>query len=560
MRYIRNLFIVLLVLLPLQVQAASLGNYTDLSNWADLSNYTDLSNVTEIGPFGSTGGNLIGAPGALGFGVGVASTLPSGMSTLTGTADISSDEYGNYQYVDGSVMVYVPKFYYKVGTGSNGLAVNVTDIKGTDTYASTAVANAAGYALHRAFIDNGSEQDGFFFDKYENSKTASGAGFIASSIKNGLPLSTHADHNPIADLTSVTTNNYYQAITAAHARDGVDGAVNSSSIFHLGSMYQYSALAMLSLAHGQAATSTDTAAWYDATYNFPKGNNNNALKDTNDTTVIWESDGYSNAGKTGSAGFGGGAGNEFSKSTHNGQANGIADLNGNTWELGLGMTAIAAGKTITGVTQANPAVVTATGHGYTTGDVVMILSVVGMTEINNIIHQITVIDADNYSLDGVDATGYTAYTSAGSSTKGVFYAAKETTRMADFTSGNTGATDNWGATGVAAMMDEIDMPLLGPVSRKLGNAGNQILSEAISGTDYVKTGLGLPQDTDGFSAAGTNLFGTDYYYQYVRNELFPLLGGDWSYSTAAGVWARRWSSPRTSTSGAVGFRSACYFD
>jgi hypothetical protein len=241
-------------------------------------------------------------------------------------------------------------------------------------------------------------------------------------------------------------------------------------------------------------------------------------------------------------------------------------------------------------------VVTATGHGYTTGDVVMILSVVGMTELNNVIHQITVIDANTYSLNNIDATGYTAYVSGGSSTTGTFYAAKEASRMADFTSGNTTATDNWGATGVAAMMDEIDLPLLGPISRRLGNASNQVLSsrdgsampairycpkqpaaqvmrrqglvchrirnqvlsEATSGAGYAETGAGLPQDTDSFSSAGTNLFGTDHYYQYIRNELFPLLGGSWDYGSGAGVFARYWYYYRTHSYRHVGFRCACY--
>jgi len=424
--------------------------------------------------------DLIGIPGTQGFGVGVASVLPAGMTALAGTADPTSDDYGNYQFDDGSAMVYVPKFYYKYGTGSNGLAGNVCDIKGADTYATTAAANAAGYALHRAFIDGGVEQPGFFFDKYQTSKTAKGSGFVASSIKNGLPISTAADHNPIADLTAVTVNQYWPSIDAAHARDGVNGAVNASSIFHVGSMYQYAALALLSLAHGQAATSADNCAWYDAAgiTNFPKGNNNNALKDANDATVIYTSDGYSNCGKTGSAGL-------FTKTTHNGQANGIADLNGNMWEVGLGMTC----------------------NGTT------------------------------------------------------FYAAKEATRMADFTSGNSAATDNWGATGIAAMMDAINMPLEDPIvtnAQRLGNGSNQVFSEAVSGADYVLTGLALPKDTSGFSVAGTNLFGTDYYYQYFRNELFPILGGGWSNSTDAGVWARVWVYYRTHASNNVGFRCACY--
>lgn len=41
-----------------------------------------------------------------------------------------------------------------------------------------------------------------------------------------------------------------------------------------------------------------------------------------------------------------------------------------------------AATTITGITQANPAVVSITAHGYSDGDEVYISSVVGMTEVN----------------------------------------------------------------------------------------------------------------------------------------------------------------------------------
>ena len=41
-----------------------------------------------------------------------------------------------------------------------------------------------------------------------------------------------------------------------------------------------------------------------------------------------------------------------------------------------------ANKTISGATQANPCVVTATSHGFSNGDEIYIASVVGMTELN----------------------------------------------------------------------------------------------------------------------------------------------------------------------------------
>ena len=91
---------------------------------------------------------------------------------------------------------------------------------------------------------------------------------------------------------------------------------------------------MLSVTQGQNATNTTDVAWYDAglTTNFPKGCNNNALSDVNDTSITWTAS-PDDAGK----GLAGSASN-FAKSTHNGSNNGIADVNGLIWQVALGMT------------------------------------------------------------------------------------------------------------------------------------------------------------------------------------------------------------------------------
>ena len=76
-------------------------------------------------------------------------------------------------------------------------------------------------------------------------------------------------------------------------------------------------------------------------------------------------------------------------------------------------------KVITGATQANPCVVTATGHGLETGDLIEIYGVVGMVELNGNTYSVVKIDADNVSLKDsvtfvdIDSTGYTAYSSGG---------------------------------------------------------------------------------------------------------------------------------------------------
>lgn len=69
---------------------------------------------------------------------------------------------------------------------------------------------------------------------------------------------------------------------------------------------------------------------------------------------------------------------------------------------------------ITGVTKANPGVVTTSlNHGYATGQAVQINGVVGMTPLNGNTYTITVIDEKTFSLDGTNTTSYPAYVSGG---------------------------------------------------------------------------------------------------------------------------------------------------
>jgi len=73
---------------------------------------------------------------------------------------------------------------------------------------------------------------------------------------------------------------------------------------------------------------------------------------------------------------------------------------------------------VTGVTQADPAVITSVAHGYSTDDFIRMYNVVGMVELNNRLYKITVIDADTFSLRteftvNVDSTNYTPYISGG---------------------------------------------------------------------------------------------------------------------------------------------------
>ena len=423
-------------------------------------NFPNGLTIGEGGKFGNI--NFIGLAGQQGFGVGICPAIPANFAKMPGTDDIASDNYGNYQYSDGSVMVWMPAFYYKYGTGSNGLAINDVDIKGFYDYENVASANAAGYALHRAFYNGGAIQLGVFVDKY----LCSDNGGIASSIKLGNPLSSNSAHNPFSLVGAA--NFYYGAIDAAKSR-GSDFFCNTQFIFK--------ALALLSLAHGQAASSIASCAWYDAggITNFPKGCNDNALGDTNDGDLSFISDGYSNAAKTGSA-------NLFARTTHNGMNSGVCDLNGSMWEIALGLTA--------------------------------------------------------------DATN--------------FYLLSTATDVKTITSGAALATDAWGATGLAAMYDDLGVTyesLENTVANRSFGGVTQVLSEATSSIDWSAAGAGIPLLA---GIGGTNQFGNDYMYDKRPDTMCPLLGGSWAHAASAGVWALGLSNVRSTSGYGVGLRAALY--
>ncbi len=186
---------------------------------------------------------------------------------------------------------------------------------------------------------------------------------------------------------------------------------------------------------------------------------------------------------------------------------------------------------------------------------------------NDKIYRVTVIDSTSFTLDGVNTSAFSAdYNAAadpGTIRKGTYYVAKEATAMKNFTAGNSTATDHWGQSGVNNMMEvfvpqfRTDYPNNGFVQR-YGNGSNKVLSDATNGTAYVLAGLGLPLDGTAVSSSGTNLFGSDYFYQYIVNELCLRSCGNWNNGSSAGVWVVGWSNDRGNSSGYVGFRAACY--
>lgn len=76
-------------------------------------------------------------------------------------------------------------------------------------------------------------------------------------------------------------------------------------------------------------------------------------------------------------------------------------------------TANGSSKTITGITAANPPVVTSSTHGLANGTIVLIDGVVGMVELNGRAFVVANTATNTFELKGIDGTGYTAYASGG---------------------------------------------------------------------------------------------------------------------------------------------------
>ncbi len=70
-------------------------------------------------------------------------------------------------------------------------------------------------------------------------------------------------------------------------------------------------------------------------------------------------------------------------------------------------------RKITGITQANPCVVTSAGHGFVDGDEIFITDVMGMTQINDSAYIVTNSATNTFELDGIDSTTFAAYKSGG---------------------------------------------------------------------------------------------------------------------------------------------------
>ena len=139
-------------------------------------------------------------------------------------------------------------------------------------------------------------------------------------------------------------------------------------------------------------------------------------------------------------------------------------------------------KTITNITQANPAVVTTSAnHGLSTDDLVFITGVVGMTEVNDRGFGIVVVSATTFILKNEDSTAHTAYTSGGTVTRDGLTPFGDGAGDFDKTYSYVITTvDENGAESIASTVESITTPSLSTT------AAVRLEWQAVTGADYYR--------------------------------------------------------------------------
>lgn len=206
--------------------------------------------------------------------------------------------------------------------------------------------------------------------------------------------------------------------------------------------------------------------------------------------------------------------------------------------------------TITGVTQANPAVVTA-ANTFVNGEQVTIAGVVGMTELNDNTYTISNVTSTTFELTGIDSTAYTAYSSGGSAqSDGIFelvtsYTEAQLSRL-DYAQNadvmtithlshdpanlNRLADDDWTLTDIDYSLTGVATIPASPVFNAITNVTQANPAVVTSAGHGMSTGT----TTDISSVGGmTEVNGNSYRINVLSSSTFELVGVD---STGYGVY------------------------
>ena len=259
-------------------------------------------------------------PGEIGFGVGLAPQEIVDYYSLTLlSSEPGNADYGNYRDSSGSIMVWIPKFYFRIVEDSAapyyGCRFDVS------------FEPKSGYIIHRAFIDGGKEVPGFFIDKY----TASVENQVLVSKRNNSPLVS----GTYTGVTTAITNLFPSKGWQNQCGYFLDAVKTRGQAYSLTTTFQFNALAVLADAYYQICYRNGTTSqigWASKAPYQPKGNNN-SLKDYNDNSVTFSQGRGSYSGIAATASC---SDANLPKITHNGEKCGVTDVNGNVYKWCIG--------------------------------------------------------------------------------------------------------------------------------------------------------------------------------------------------------------------------------
>lgn len=172
-------------------------------------------------------------------------------------------------------------------------------------------------------------------------------------------------------------------------------------------------------------------------------------------------------------------------------------------------------KTITAVTQANPCVVTSAAHGLNPGDRVTIASVAGMTQLNGNTYTVEYVTTNTFSLQGVNSTAFSAYTSGGTATPVTYTTINEVKTY----SGLDGQASEIDVSDLNSAAKEIKMGLLDEggfqftMNRLPSDGGQQALLAARGASQLKQFQLVLPSGSPSIAT----------FSAYVKQ--LPIQGG-----------------------------------
>lgn len=152
-------------------------------------------------------------------------------------------------------------------------------------------------------------------------------------------------------------------------------------------------------------------------------------------------------------------------------------------------TGVSATKTITDVSETDPAVVSSTAHGLALGAVGRIAGVIGMTELNGNVYVVDNPDTNDFELAGVDAAAYNAYTSGGTFAPLTFSAFCELTGVDQ----QDGTTDEIEVTTICSTAKEFETGLSdsGTLTLNYNYAPNEPVQAAFAAAKKLGTEIAV---------------------------------------------------------------------